>query len=120
MAALSPDGYINPGTEFDFALLQNNDEQLVFSISNGQVPLSLTGYTLAFYLKASAAQGDATAYTNTPSITSSFLGQFTVTIPRAQLTTATLPGTPLFYHVDGTITGLTSTLVFGNIAVLAI
>jgi hypothetical protein len=120
MGVYSPDGSINPGTEFDVTLLQNNDEQIQFSIANGPVPFVLTGYTLTFYLKSSPAESDGAAFSNVPVITSAVLGQFTVNIPHSSLTAPTPASAPLFYHVDATLAGTITTLVFGSIAVIAI
>jgi uncharacterized membrane protein len=105
-------------TELDISLLQDNDEFLTFTISNGATPYNLTGVTLTFYLKASNAVADDTGISITPTVTSATLGEFTVDVPNSSLEAS---GT-MFYHVDaayGTSTVIT-TLTFGYVTILPI
>lgn len=118
----TPSGYINIGTEWDLQILQNTDDTFQFQFANGPVPYVLTGFTMTFYLKTSAGANDASAYQNTPAITAPLLGQILVSIPRTEVTVASNPASPLFYHVDGfesTTFPNTTTFVFGTVTVIA-
>lgn len=107
---------IQYATEYDFTILQNSDESLAFEVMNGASPYNLTGLTLTFYLKATNLTADGSGFSNTPSVTTATLGQFTVTIPRAQLASAG----SMFYHIDETNGSLIDTLVFGTAYILPI
>lgn len=116
----SPNGYINPGTEWDLQVLQNTDDQFTFQFSNGPVPFVLTGYTMTLYVKTSPSANDATSYQNNPVITFPLLGQIAVNIPKSVVTVAT-SSAPLFYHVDGFESSTfpdTTTFVFGTLTVV--
>lgn len=79
-------------------VLQNSDAELSFSFfqSNGAV-YDLTGATVEVVVKPSRHESDATGTTYSATITSPpTLGQATLTIPAADLST---PGVQ-WYHVD--------------------
>lgn len=108
--------YILVSTEYDFTVIRNNDTTVSFSISAGAAPYNLTSATMTFFLKANAAALDSGGYSTTPTVTAALLGQFSVSIPKAQLATA---GT-LFYHVDSVISSANTTLVYGTVTIIAV
>jgi hypothetical protein len=108
--------WITYATEYDFTVLQNSDQSIPFAISNGAGPYILTGVTLTFYLKASNTATDLSGYSNNPTVTAALLGEFTVTIPRADLATS---GT-MFYHIDAASGSLIDTLAYGTVSILPI
>jgi hypothetical protein len=70
--------------------LQNNDNIYNLSVTLNGAPLSLTGYTLKFYQKASDKATDASAITylvgSGITVVNSALGQIRWTIPHANIT----------------------------------
>jgi hypothetical protein len=85
------------------------DQVFEFSLTYASVPLNLTGYTLALYLKESATTPDAlaTVYAEGTglTVTSAPDGQFTWDAPAADVV-IDAPGA-LWYRVDVTASGST-------------
>jgi hypothetical protein len=107
------------GVQLDQAAIVGNDTVYQMQILYNGVPLNLAGYTLKAYLKATRLTPDADAVVYQSgsgiTITSAALGQFTLTVPHANLPN---PST-LWYRVDvidgsGNIT----TAIYGNFGVL--
>lgn len=107
---------INYGTEYDLTVLQNNDETIPLTYSDGFSPYNLSGLTLTFYLKASDTASDGSAVMITPTVIAELLGQLSVTIPHSDLATAGI----MFYHLDASNSGVITTLSYGAVNILPI
>jgi hypothetical protein len=89
---------------FDLSGVAGNDLEFEFALTYNGIPLNLSGYMLAVYLKASATTPDALASVfgsgTGLTITDASVAQFTWAIPRAD-TALAAPGS-LWYRVDVT------------------
>lgn len=92
---------------FDLSGVAGFDQEFQFSLTYAGIPLNLTGYTLALYLKESATTPDTRATVYGPgtglTVTSASQGQFTWDAPAADVV-IDAPGA-LWYRVDVTGSG---------------